>query len=188
MKKIILFIGVLVVGVAGTSALYGFYPVALVNKKIITQRTFQKAESAAGAFTNTELQKTGMKPIDFSSSANVSLRRDLARGVLTFLVEDYLVEKGGKELIQNFDAQVQTKVEHVLAKGKNIENAAKLVYGTSLNEFRTLVLRPQARRDVVAETLEEKDQDFFDWLLAQKKNASVRLIFVDFRWTGEKIE
>ena len=96
--------------------------------------------------------------------------------------------KGGKELVQNFDEQVYLRIEDALAKGKNTEAAAKLVYGLSLKDFRTLVLRPQARRDVVAEALKEENQDFFNWLLAEKKNASVQVVFIDFRWTGGTIE
>lgn len=166
----------------------GFYPIARIEGRFIVFRTFAKAERAAQNFANAEFQKSGLKQIDFALPANSSLRRDIARGSFTFLIEDSIAEKEGGRLADDFGARVSSRVELALKKGNNLEAAARAVYGLSLEDFRIFVLEPQARRDIITEELKAENQVFFNWISEKKNNARVRLYFVDFRWTGEKVE
>lgn len=188
MKKTILLAMVFLLCASAAVYFSGFYPVARIGGRFIAFRTFAKAERAAQNFANAEFQKSGLKQINFALPANSSFRRDIARGSFTFLIEDSIAEKEGRILADDFGARVSSRVELALKNGNNLEAAAGAVYGLSLEDFRIFVLEPQARKDIIAEELKVKNKDFSAWISEKKKNARVRLYFVDFRWTGEKIE
>ncbi|MBI2056031.1 MAG: hypothetical protein HYT37_01515 [Candidatus Sungbacteria bacterium] len=188
MKKIVIYLSGAAVILLAAIFFSGLYPVARVEGKLITFRAFAKSARAAESFANAEFQKSGMEPVDFFSSQNASLRRDIARGTLTFLIEDKILEKEGKGLAQDFALRVRLRTDEAIKKGSNMEAAARLVYGLRFKDFRVLVLEPQARRDVAAEIVKGQNNDFFIWFAEKKKNADMRLYFSGYRWTGEKVE
>lgn len=181
---ILTFIICVVVGFAAT----GVYPVAKIDGGLIANRTFVKVERAAENFANAEFQKTGMKPVDFEASANALFRRDIGKGTLTFLIEDIIIRREGEKMRDEFNVLVKERVDEALVNSTNADRAARLVYGLSLADFRAYVLMPQARRDIVAEILKEKNQDFAVWMREQKKGLSVSFYFLKFTWTGERVE
>lgn len=188
MKRIIIFIAGVFFLLLAVLFFAGWYPIARVEGRLITFRTLRKAEQAAQNFANAEFQKSGMKPVDFSSAENASFLRDIERGTLTFLIEDKILEKEGAGLKHDFAVRTDRRIDDALKKGGNMEAAARLVYGLPFKDFRTFVLEPQARRDIAAEIVKEQDKDFFLWFAEKKKNARVRLYFMDYRWNEEKVE
>ncbi len=186
MKKILISI-IAVVFVAALVVFFGgFYPVVTVDGVFVTRRVFVTAQKAGENFANAEFQKAGMHPVDFASSDNATLLRDIRKGVTTFLIEDRILEEKGTSVVEGFDSKVRGRVDEVLKNNSNSGQIAQQVYGLSLEDFRTFVLEPQARRDVIAEALKANNQDFFNWLSEQKKKTSVRIFFMGFGWDGEK--
>lgn len=180
---------VFILGVAGGILLIlvmtGLYPVALVDGSPIFQRTWKKAQNAAKTFTNAQAQSSRADPIDFTSSENQELLLDVMRGTLTSLIEDSAIRQKGDEVVDGLGVLSRERVADALRQVKDPAAAAKLVYGLSLDDFRELVLLPQARRDVLKEVLKEGGQDFDSWLRDVKGSLTVRLFFVPFRWDGE---
>ncbi|QQG45060.1 MAG: hypothetical protein HYW89_03600 [Candidatus Sungiibacteriota bacterium] len=187
MKVILLVIG-MVVGLFLVSVMTGFYPVALVDGAPIFYRTWKKTEEAAKHFANTQLVSRGSKPIDFSAPQNSELLLAGRKDTLTSLIEDTILHQGGKKLHKGFERLVAAKVSTALKDNEDIEQAAKLVYNLDLDDFKELVLLPQAQGEVVAEILEKQNQDFEGWLREAKKQKRVFLMFVPFSWDGERIQ
>lgn len=180
-------IGVLIPVVIGI-AVFGFYPVALVDFSPILFINWKKAYTGAENFMNTEARlKVGGKLINFEASENMSLRLDVRRGALTFLIEDRMIKQEGEKFIKGFDMESVNRVEEVLSSSNNIADTAKTVYGFSGSDFNSLVLLPQARRDLLKETFLKQNYDFDKWLAGLKKNKKVRIWFVPFGWDGEQV-
>ncbi|MBI2640596.1 MAG: hypothetical protein HYW91_01760 [Candidatus Sungbacteria bacterium] len=166
----------------------GFYPVAIVGTTPIFAKTWQKAEDAAKNFEIAQARARGAEPVDFSLAENRELLLEVKLGTLTFLIEDAIIRQKGEEAVDGLGTLSRERVIEALRESSDPEGAARAVYGLSFNDFRGLVLMPQARRDVLKEALIEKNQDFDIWLLEAKKEASVRLMFVPFKWSGEEIQ
>lgn len=165
-----------------------FYPVALVDGSILFLRTWHKAEEASRRFTNLDLQSRGAPTIDFADPGAAEILLDIKKGTLTFLIEDIILIQEGKRVIEGFEVLSRERVVEALKGGGDSEKAAQRVYGLSFQDFRGLVLMPQARRDVLKEALQEKGQDFEEWFRGVKKGKEVRLFFVPFSWNGELVE
>lgn len=186
MAKFIIFITTFFLALFIIVVMTGFYPVAIVEGTPIFQRTWRKAEDAAKNFIKAEAVKSG-KAIDLSSSENADFLLEVKRGTLTFLIEDLILQKEGGKVIDGFERLNKERVDTALREGENLEQASRLVYGLDLKDFVSLVLLPQARRDVLQEALGEKAQDFNVWFLSVKKSKQVRLMFIPFRWDGEVV-
>lgn len=166
----------------------GSYPVALVGNMPIFARTWHKAESAAKRFSDAQAQASRALPINFSSDEGRELLLEVKRGTLTFLIEDVIIRQKGDEVIEGLGVLSRERALEALRSSTDPTSAAKAVYGLSLNDFRNLVLLPQARQDVLKEALMEKGQNFDTWLRDAKKSTRVRLFFVPFRWNGETVK
>lgn len=113
---------------------------------------------------------------------------EIKRGTLTFLIEDAIIRQKGDEVIEGLGVLSREKALEALRSSNDPTGAAKAVYGLSLDDFRDLVLLPQARQDLLKEALIEKSQNFDTWLRDAKKKIMVRLFFVPFRWDGEAVK
>lgn len=187
MRTLIVIMSIVAFGLLALIAI-GIYTVAIVGTTPIFARTWQKAENAAKNFELATARARGAEPINFSSVENRELLLEVKRGTLTFLIEDAIILQRGGEVTEGLGTLSRERVVEALRQGNDPEKAARAVYGLSMNDFRDLVLLPQARRDVLKEALVEKSQDFDTWLRDAKKRASVRLMFVPFKWNGEVIQ
>lgn len=166
----------------------GFYPVALVNGAPLYFRIWKKLEKSSMRFAKIQLEKIQKKPFDFSAKENVGLLLQGRKETLTLLIEDIIIEQQGKKLAADFEKFSKVRVEDALRKGKNMGNAATFFYGLSIDDFKELVLFPQARRDILREELENKGQNFESWLSEIKKKSRVRMLLVPFKWNGASVE
>lgn len=187
MKKLILSF-VASVFIFGGAAIYGFYPVALVDGTPIFFRTWQKAERAAIQFLNVQGRARGVGPVDFYAAENADLLLGVKRDTLTFLIEDKILQQEGDTVAGDFDAVSSRKVAEALAQSGSFEQGAELLYGLSREDLNELVLLPQARRDVLSEAFGAQGRDFEQWFREVRKNKNVRLLFVPFVWNGEVVQ
>lgn len=172
----------------GICAAAGFYPVAAVGFSVITRHGWREAERAAEKFYNTQNLKLGIESVDFSRSENAALRRGMERESLTALIESELMRQAGEKEIPDFDSRVQGRVDSA-TRGKNtLERAATLSYGLNLDDFRRLILVPQARLEILTDDTAKKGTDFKEWFKNFRKTKKVRLFFTSFRWNGETVE
>lgn len=187
MKKI-LFVIIVFLGVFVALTITGLYPIAFVGRHPISSRTFQKLEESSKYFANIELARAGKQTIDFSASSNADLLLQGRREVLTSLVEDTIIELEGGRLVADLENKSSARVDSALAgRAGALEKEAPLVYKLSLEELKTLVLMPQARRDVLRDELQKNGEDFSQWLTDTEQEVSVRLFFIPFSWDGKEV-
>lgn len=187
MRTLVVIISIMAFGLLALIAV-GIYPVAIVGTMPIFARTWQKAENAAKSFELATARARGAKAVDFSLAENRELLLEMKRGTLTFLIEDAIIRQKGEEVTDGLGILSRELALEALRSSGDLGSAARAVYGLSVDDLRDLVLLPQARKDVLKEALIEKGQNFDTWLLDAKKRASVRLIFVPFKWNGEEIQ
>ena len=161
---------------------------AIVDGSPIFSRTWRKANIGAVRFFNATSYSSGFKPIDFSLPENKGLLRSIESGTLTFLIEDKIILREGRGLEKKFESLSSDKINEALRQVGDVEQKAALIYGLSLKDLRTLVLLPQARRDVLQELVDKKGVGLEEWMVRAKQKTSVRLILTSFVWNGEKVD
>ncbi|MBI2121839.1 MAG: hypothetical protein HYT98_01835 [Candidatus Sungbacteria bacterium] len=169
-------------------AITGFYPVAIVDGSPIFFKTWAKAEQAAIRFAQASARSSGAPALDFSRQENAELLLSVKRDTLTFLIEDKIILSAGERVIDDFAARAKQEVNGALKKSPGVIAGGKAVYDLDNDDFLALVFMPQARKDVLAEIFRARGQSYEEWLALAKKSASVKLYFVPFTWSGEKIE
>lgn len=168
-------------------ALGGFYPVAVVDGSPVFYRTWQRAEGAAIKFAQTSARMAGQAPPDLSRQENAELLLGIKRDTLTFLIEDRIIGISGSRVLNEFEARADAKIEEALRASSQVEAGAKLAYGLGPEDFRELVMLPQARKDVLMETFRARGQNYEEWIALARRSTSVKLYFVPFSWDGEKV-
>lgn len=177
------------IGVIGLVAIVtGFYPVAIVDGSPIFFRDWEKARDAATHFINMQLVAAGDDPIDFSLFDNNELWAQVQRDTLTTLIEQKIISQEGVKSIDGFTTLVFQEYSRAVNSEEDIERGGKLLYGLEFDDFRTIILIPQAQRDVVAYELKRQGREFDSWFAEAKKKKNVSLYFVPFEWDGERVK
>lgn len=169
---------------AGLAAYYlihfGYYPVAMVNSDLISAKTLNEEFAAALRYYSAALK--GKDRINIESR---EFRREIRRATLSDLIDKSLIYKEAKNRVGNdLDNLVNNKIDQQLVNRKNVEDAAKLLYGLNLADFRELVLIPQARKEILEGRLFLEKKDFDSWLSEAEKNAKVFIITPEFYWNS----
>lgn len=162
----------------------GFYPVAIVEDGVVFKRTWKMAEAASRRFLAAKVYEVEKSNFDFSLPENQEILDSIKKDTLTFLIEDIVLAKAGRELLSDFENLTEQRVNEALSH-QNMAEAATILYGLDASGFKKMVLLPQARRDVLGDAL---GVDFDAWLEDAKKKADVRLILVPYRWDGEAVK
>jgi hypothetical protein len=186
---LVIFAGIMVLG----GSLYfvvhqGFYPVAIANSTIITARSFSKEFSAALQSYSVlahSSKETQSDPLDADSI------KELRRLALDALIEKAIIHRAlevkvGSEL----DALVEKKIASVDLQRKNFPQAVKQLYGLSLSDFETLVMRPQAERELLSGrlTVENQGETLETLLLKERTAAKVRVFVRGFHWEAGEVK
>ena len=185
-RYIAILFGLMAVG--GIAVAAGLYPVAMVGSSIITQNTWKKAEQAAEKFYNIQNLKLGIKSADFSQSESAALKRGIQRESLTALIESELMRQAGEKELPDFDSRVKERINSAIGGKNTLEQAAALSYGLNLKDFEHLILKPQARLEVLADHITNRGMNFIEWFGNFRQTQKVRLFFTSFRWNGEAVE
>lgn len=158
----------------------GLYPVIIVNSKFIFQRTFEKEFQAAAVYYQNALRT-------YSGNSNLNredLRgffQEIRRAALDNLIENTLIynelqRRAGKALNEIVDKKLPAFKESAVA-----------LYGMTAEEFKKMVLIPQARREVLEGRFLLEKQDFAEWLFKEKQDAQIYILLPQFNWDGSQV-
>lgn len=165
------------------------YPVAIVGGAPVWMRTWNQMIGAAEQYTNTEREARGERPYNFSFSENAGIAREIRTRTLTALIEDKIILKEGSNYIDGFGSLTGEEVQKILsASTRDPNDIAKNVYGMTLDEYKALILAPQARRSALSGALRARGRTLEDWLIEMKIKKSVRIYFMPYRWNGKTVE
>ena len=165
----------------------GLYPVAWVNGSPIFYATWKKIEKSEKQFLNVRQKISESNRISAASSLEVFNDNNPSLFALSFLIDDKITEKEGMEVVKNLGELSQKRMNDTLAAQGDMSSAVKAVYGLSLNDFKRLILKPQARRDVLSVFLASQNLDYAEWLNQKKEQASVKIFFGPFSWNGKEL-
>ncbi len=158
---------------------YGYYPVAVVNSQIITANRFEIEYAVAYNYY--------VRALSVSKDTDPRTRefkKELRRAVLDNLLEQALVRQDlssrvGKELNQIVQGKILNSQK---LDPKTLEETARVIYGLDLSEFESLVLVPQAQKEILQGRLFLEKKEYDQWLQDAKKNAKVFIVTPEFYW------
>ena|SRR3989344_472655 len=165
------------------------YPVAVVDGSPVWMRTWNQMIGAVEKFTNADRALRGESPLDFSFPENARLLNDIRRNTLTYIIEDKIILKEGSNFFDGFGSLTGEEVQKIMnASARDPKEIARDVYGMSIDEYKALILAPQARRSALSRVLQSRDRTLEDWLIEMKIKKSVKLYFTGYRWNGKIVE
>lgn len=164
----------------------GWHPLALINSQLVWTWSFEKEYNSALKYYDQAITTYNIPGMDEQKLDE--LKEDLKKATLNKIIEKIIISNGLKTLVdKDNDTLITKKIDKYLENSK-LEAAATALFNLSFEEFKNLVLIPQAEKEIIEEKLETESRDFNNWLKNQKQQASVYLFTNEFIWTGEGIE
>ncbi|NCO15466.1 hypothetical protein COW77_00045 [Candidatus Wolfebacteria bacterium CG18_big_fil_WC_8_21_14_2_50_39_7] len=160
------------------------YPVALVNWRLITLKSFKKDSGIAVHYYQKMLETYDRNQTPVFHSPEI--QREIERAVLEQLIKNSLIRQELEKQMKSGELKkmVDNKVQEVL-KGKDVGKEIETLYGLSLDEFKERVLRPQAEREILVGRFFLENKSFDDWLKESK--AKIIILMPGLEWNGEKV-
>ena len=152
----------------------GYYPVAIVDSRMILARDFEREFNSALIYYQNALATYSDQKIDLTRVADFVL--ELRRATLDNLIEDVLISNELK-------GRLGDSLEKVLVeKLPSFNESAAALYGLTPSEFKERVLVPQAHREFLESYLVKEKSNLQDWLADSKGFASVYIFVGRFHW------
>ncbi|MEK7192109.1 MAG: SurA N-terminal domain-containing protein [Patescibacteria group bacterium] len=174
------FITFLVLIVAGLGAYFifhlGYYPIAIVNGKVIMASSFKNMYASA-------YQYYAKAVGNLEQINNDDFKKELKRQVLNQLIERSLISSALKNLVgQNLENLVKEKISLPALDEPDFQESIALLYGLSIADFKTMILEPQAQKEILEKELVNTKTNFSNWLTEVRKTAKVTLLMAGFNW------
>ncbi|MCR4328674.1 MAG: hypothetical protein NUV53_04150 [Patescibacteria group bacterium] len=170
MKQYLFFL--IIVGVVGLIAIVirgGYYPIALVGNTVLFAKEFKTHYRVAETYYRNAAASYGVtSTVPFAQ---------LERMAMASLIEGALIHTEIQEEIENnVDVLVKDRIDKFMSDTELLQ-AAKVLYGTSAEELRDVILVPQAEREILTGNLFLRGERLDDWLVSAKKEKRI-VIFV----------
>ena len=181
MKRYWIFLSIVSLTIAAAYILReGYYPIAMVGNTLLSARNFSKQFEAAKTYYRKAQEVYGV-----SSTLPTA---NLEESVFEDLIENALIHSEvEKEIGREAPHMVAERADSFL-KDSELISAAEAVYGVSREEFRDMVLIPQAEREILTGKLFLRGTGLADWLLKAKQNERVLLLVPGFRWAEGEVK
>jgi len=160
------------------------YPVAFVNWRPITLKSFEKDFSVAVHYYQKMLETYDRNQTAVLDSSEI--QQEIKRAVLEQLIKNSLIRQELEKQIKGgeLEKMVDNKVQEVL-KGKDVEKEIETLYGLSLDEFRERVLKPQAETEIITGRFFLENKSFDDWL--KESRAKIIILMPGFEWKNSQV-
>ena len=165
----------------------GFYPVAVVNYRFLGAKDWNEAVVSAHHYpTKTE---EAYASESFGGGEKNLLLKELRRATLDKLIVNALISKElEKRVGGELGGLVQNKIRDTRVNTPDFEKAVAELYGLTFEQFKNLVLIPQAEEEILTDRVKAEQQtDFSEWLTVERRAASVIILAPDLRWDGERV-
>ncbi len=168
-KKKIIILSVLAVIAASAFFAVPKIPVLSISGKKVSYGNFLKIKGA--------LEK-------FNDVSNVNLGDDLAQIALLNLIEqeflDVLIDGADRNILFESEKIVDEAIERT--PNLALDKASDELYGLSAEDFKRLVLFPQAKRDLLDRHFQEKGQDILQSWASLYGTASIKVYYPGYYW------
>ena len=188
-KNLILFLAIIFVGIVSYYFIhFGHYPVAIVNGKFITAKALNEEYLVAFQYYVRTLANLGQENDDYVDPNSPVVHKELRRAAMHDLIDKALVtEELKKRIGKDVDSAVDNRISAVNADNKEVAEAAKLLYGLDIESFKSMVLVPQAEKELLEGSLYLEQKKFVDWLKQAETDARVTILTPEFAWDTNKV-
>lgn len=168
-KKKIVFL--IVIGVVGLAAFFAVpkIPVLKVGEKSISYSKFLKVKGA--------LDK-------FNSISKLNMGDDVAQIALLNLIEqkflDILIDSADRNILFEAEKMVEKAIEQT--PNLSLGEASEGLYNLSADDFKNLVLLPQAKKDLLDKYFKEKGKDILQAWASLYGTASIKVYYPGYYW------
>lgn len=177
---LLIFGGITAYGVVGL----GYFPIALVNGKIITERQYKQSISAVlNYYEAADKTYQNLKIADMLKNKD-----EVKKLALEQLVENAIINQElKKRLGNNLEAIVQQKLTEV-KNNQDFSKAASALYGLNFDDFVNLFMRPVAERELLDGKLLLEKSDVNTWLKDAKTSARVTVLVSNYFWQDGEVK
>ncbi len=163
----------------------GFYPIAVVNSRIIGARSYEEVLASAYHYYDQLLKaEVPARELVQMPEALVEIRR----ATLDKLVEDVLVYKELKSRLgKETESIVRNKVSSLNLNSPDFRQGVATLYDLTLEEFKETVLVPQARREILEGRLFTEKANLGEWLTRARQEAKVVIFAPNLEWKDGKV-
>ena len=193
MKKKTFLLVFFVMMAAGFGLFYFFrlklYPAAIVNGAWVGARELERRSHAAAQYYDKALLTYKLE--DGTTPPRDAVEREIRRAVLDKLIENIIVSEELRTRLGEEEARaaVERKVNGASFKTDEVASAVKELYGFTLDEFRDIILVPQAERELLEDQFSNAEEGAFTkWLDGVREAAKVTMFAHLFRWNNGQVE
>lgn len=171
----------LVVIFIGLGAYYiissGIYPFAIVNGQIITTYAFEQ---------NYLLTKIYYQ--DLVAKRDPEINAEIKGAALDKTIENTLIYQELRQRMgEGAELAVEERIVAEIQDKPQLASAVQKIYKIGFDQFKHLVLVPQARMELLEAELKKEDRTLEGWLAEKKKSATVKILSRQFRWSGAEV-
>lgn len=165
----------------------GYYPVAVIDGRMLTHHKLRTALAAASTYYTT-VRETARRAPSPGEEISALTARDIEQVIFTELIENHIVHFAlRKELGEDWNDVIENKVGKFDDDGE-LRIAARTLYRMTFDDFRAQILVPQAERDLLRGRLFLTGENFEEWLARAKKESRVRILSRQFYWDGSEVK
>lgn len=189
MHKHHFYIGLITLVIIGAGVFYvlhnALYPVALVNGTMIPAAEFQRVALAGLNFYVRSQEAAAHRQLTADEVS--TLYGEIRRATLDKLVGERLVDK---ELARRLGDRALALADQKIAAARAdlLRAAVPELYGTTFEEFREMLLLPEAKQEVLDEALKGESSDVQSWLTAARQRASAMIFLPKLAWSNGTVE
>lgn len=165
----------------------GWYPLILVNSQLVWGRAFDKEYQSAIKYYNQVIDTYNIPGFD-DKNRSAEFKEDLKKAALEKIIEKIIISDELRKLSgEKTNLLVFEKIDKYLTNPR-LQTAAGTLFNLSFQDFKDIILTPQAEREILKENLEIEGRDLENWLVNQKKQANVYLFTKEFKWVDGRLK
>ena len=104
------------------------------------------------------------------------------------MIENVLIYDGLKERLGgDVTNAVSEKLQNLNMNEAQVGEATAVLYGLTFQEFKDIILIPQATKEILEVYLSEEKKDIGGWLKEARAGASVTLLIKEFSWKDSQL-
>lgn len=161
----------------------GWYPLALVNGDLIWGFFYEQEVNLALKYYDQLIKDRALNEMQ-KEDINVEIRRSALEKIIQDVV---LADRAEGDL----GATVQSEIDSRLAKymtDKKLEEVANNYFNMTLENFKKMILEPQALKEIYAEKFKADKKDFNSWFKERLRAASVTLFTSEYKFNKGVLE
>jgi len=177
-KSVIIFAIIILLGMSAL-AVFDFAPVISIDGERVGLADFLKVQSA-------------VRHMDMNGNGGVLKLSDeeVKQRVFGNIIDKVFLDKLISQIDTTLDKKADDLVKQSIDQSPNLQldTAARKLYGLSAEDFKELVLIPQAKRDLLTERFKDNQEQLNQMWEDLVKTADIKVYYPGYKWEGGEIK